>query len=192
MYQKRNKELEILDLYLEDYSKQIYLREISALTKIPLKTTQNMTLALESGNILKSVVRGRNKYFTLNVDNPQTKLNLLQAEIYRTILFAQKYPAFKTFLKNITTNSPIIVFGSFARFTADKDSDADILIIANPEEKLPFHLLPYKIHEIRLSEESYAKALEKQETLLKEVEKHHVILNNHSFYINTAWGYYEK
>ncbi len=44
MYQKRNKELRILDLYLEDYNKEFYLREISRLTKIPLKKTQNLML----------------------------------------------------------------------------------------------------------------------------------------------------
>ncbi len=39
MYQKRNNRFEITSLYLTDYNKQFYIREISRLTKIPLKTT---------------------------------------------------------------------------------------------------------------------------------------------------------
>ncbi len=192
MYLKRNDMLATLGLYLGDYTKQFYLREISKITGIPLKTTQNIVLGLENNKILLSTVRGKNKYFRLNTDNAQTKFYLLQAEIYRTLLFMQKYPLFKTFMKNLNTNAAIIVFGSFAKFSADKDSDLDLLIISKDEEKLPFHLLPYKVHEVRIPEESFEKASEKRETLLKEIEENHIILNNHSFYVNSIWDYYGK
>ncbi len=104
MYQKRNRELDILGLYIGGYAKQFYLREISKLAKIPLKTTQNLISNLEKERILKSILRGKNKYFQLNLDNIQTKFYLLQAEIHRTSLFINKYPVFRTFLKEIKTN----------------------------------------------------------------------------------------
>jgi predicted nucleotidyltransferase len=190
MYQKRNKELAILILYLGDYTKQFYLREISKLSKIPLKTTQNLISNLENNKILRSITRGKNKYFKLNLDNIYTKLYLLQAEIYKTKLFLDKYPLFKTFLKEVRTNISLIVFGSFAKLKADRDSDLDVLII--PKEKLPFYLLPYKTHIIELTEDSFIKSLEKQETLIKEIKENHIILNNHSFYVNTLWNYHGK
>lgn len=138
MYQKRNKELRILDLYLEDYNKEFYLREISRLTKIPLKTTQNLMLNFEKIRVIKSFVRGKNKYFKLNLDNIQTKFYLLKAEIYKTNLFTIKYPLIKTFLKEIKVNIPIIIFGSFADFKASKNSDLDILIISEKKTKITF------------------------------------------------------
>lgn len=190
MYQKRNKELDILMLYLGDYHKQFYLREISKCTKIPLKTTQNLTAFLEKNNILKSSTRGKNKYFKINLDNIQTKFYLLQAEICRTILFLEKYPLFKTFLKGLKTNDTVIVFGSFAKLAAGKNSDVDLLIIPKEEQELPMHLLPYKIHDVRLTEASFIKSMEKQEALTKEVEENHVVLNNHSFYVNSMWDFY--
>lgn len=192
MYQKRNKELSILTLYLGDYARQFYLREISKLAKIPLKTTQNLLSNLEKSKILKSILSGKNKYFKLNLDNIETKFYLLQSEIYKTLLFLNKYPLFKTFLKEIEINKPLIIFGSFAKLTADKDSDLDLLIISKEKQKLPLHLLPYKIHEIILSKASFTKSLKKQETIIKEIEEKHVILNNHSFYINIMWSYYGK
>ena len=192
MYQKRNKELEILTLYLGEYKKQFYLREISRLINIPLKTTQNLTNHLEKEKIIKSAVSGKNKYFRLNIDNVKTKLYILQSEIHKSILFIEKYQVFKTFLKEIKTNVILIVFGSFAKFKPEKDSDLDILTVSKERLNLPSHLLPYKIHQINMSEDDFLKAIEQKETLIKEIEKNHIILNNHSFYVNIMWGYYEK
>lgn len=188
MYQNRNKELEVISLYLGDYKKRFYLREISKLTKLPLKTCQDTLAKLEKERILKSSVEGKNKYFSLNLDNINVKSYILKAEIYKTDLFLEKYPEFKTFLKSINTNSTIIVFGSFAEFKADKNSDLDLFIISDKEEKLPSHLLPYKIHKNSLKENSFRKAITEKEPLVKEIKNKHIILNNHSSYVNIMWG----
>ena len=192
MYQKRNKELDVISLYNGNYKLEFYLRHISKLAKLPLKTCQNALIYLEKKRILKSKVEGKNKYFSLNLDNIQTKSILLQAEIYRTDLFLEMYPQFKTFLKELNTNILIIIFGSYAKLTADKNSDLDLLIISEKEQKLPYHLLSYKIHKVNLSESSFIKAIKEQEILIKEIEENHIILNNHSFYVNAMWGYYGK
>jgi predicted nucleotidyltransferase len=191
MYQNRNKELDVIALYSGNYKAEFYLRQISRLAKLPLKTSQNVLINLEKKRILKSKIEGKNKYFDLNLDNIQTKSILLQAEIYRTDLFLEKYSQFKTFLKELNTNIPIIVFGSFAKLDADKNSDLDLLILSE-NEGLPFHLLPHKIHKVNLSENSFVKAVKEQETLIKEIEEKHIILNNHSFYVNIIWQQYGK
>jgi predicted nucleotidyltransferase len=192
MYQKRNKELEVISLYRSKYNSQFYLRQISKLSKLPLKTCQNVLAILEKNKILKGKIEGKNKYFTLNLDNIKAKSYLLQAEIYRTDNFLETYTPFKTFLKSLNTNIPLIIFGSFARLKAEKSSDVDMLVVSEKGQKLPFHLLPYKIHQITLSEDSFIKALKEQETLIKEIEENHIILNNISFYVNIMWDYYGK
>jgi len=192
MYPNRNNELEVIFLFRGNYEVRFYLREISKLSKLPLKTCQNALINLEKSKVLKSKIEGKNKYFSLNLENIKTKSYLQQAEIYRTDFFIEKYPQFNMFLKSIKTTAPIIVFGSFAKFTADKNSDLDLLIISNKELKLSFHLLPFKPHEINMSEKTFQKAIEQQENLIKEIEENHIILNNHSFYVNVMWGYYGK
>lgn len=159
---------------------------------MPLKTCQNVLNNLEKAKILKSKIEGKNKYFSLNLDNIKTKSCLLQAEIYQSDIFTEKYPQFKIFLKSLKTTVPIIVFGSFAKFAADKDSDLDIVVISERELKLPFYLLPFKPHQVNLAEKTFLKALKEQEDLIKEIEKNHIILNNHSFYINVMWWQYGK
>lgn len=192
MYQKRNKELEVISLYRGNYRNEFYLRQISKLAKLPLKTCQNTLNILEKSKVLKSKVDGKNKYFSLNLGNILAKSYLLQAEIYRTDKFLETYSQLKTFLKSISINTPLIVFGSFANLTADKNSDIDLLILSDKEESLPLHLIPFKMHKVNLSEASFAKAVKKQETFIKEIEEKHIILNNHSFYINIMWERYGK
>ena len=192
MYQKRNNNwLEVISLFSRNYKRDFYLREISKLTKIPLKTTQNLLKELEESRILQSKIHGKNKYFLLNLGNIQTKLHMLHAELYTTAQFLEKYVQFKTFLKELNTNNTIIIFGSFAKFNANKNSDVDLLLIGK-NEKLPSHLLPNKIHLINMTEINFIKALEKQEPFIKEMQENHAILNNHSFYVNVMWSYYEK
>ena len=163
MYRKRNKELDIISLYTSNYKSQFYLRQISKLAKLPLKTCQNVLLILEKEKLLKSKVEGKNKYFSLNLENIQTKSHILKAEIDKFDNFLKIYPQFKTFLKSIHNNIPIIIFGSFAKGKADKNSDLDLLIMSKDEQNLPFHLLPYKVHRISFSEGSFKKALIEKE-----------------------------
>ncbi len=191
MYLKRNSDCEVLSLYCKDYTKQLYLREISRLAQLPLKNTQNSVNALEKRGILKSCCKGKNKYFSLNLANIQTKLCLLQSEIYKTLLFVEHYPELKVFLKELP-DATIIAFGSFAKFTAEKDSDLDLFVVSETVEKLPSYLVPYKIHEIKMSKRTFIKAMKEQVTLIKEIEENHVILNNHSFYVNLMWAQYGK
>ena len=191
MYQKRN-ELDIIALYRGDYRRQLYLREISKKTGIPLKTTQTLLTSLEKNSILRSRTNGKNKYFSLNLDNIQTKSAILQAEIQQTTMFLERYTPIKTFLKSLRTNDALVVFGSFAKFSADKDSDLDLLMIQEEKQDIPLHLMPYTVHKTELTEESFLKALERQENLIKEIEESHIILNNHSFYVNMMWNHYGK
>ena len=70
-------------------------------------------------------------------------------------------------MKKINLNEAIILFGSFAKFSANKDSDLDMLVISNAGQvTLPMHLLPYKLHEINMSEVTFMKSIEKQDALV--------------------------
>ncbi len=192
MYQKRNIELEIISLYRGNYKRRFFLREISRIAGIPLRTVQTMLIKLEKEKVLKSSIEGKNKYFSLNLENIKAKSIMLQAEIYKTDLFLEKYQLFKTFLKSIDNNSLILVFGSFAKFSSDKDSDLDLLVVSSKEKPVSFHLLPYKIHKINLPESSFIKLVKEQENIMKEIEENHIILNNHSLYVNVIWNNYGK
>jgi len=118
---------------------------------------------------------------------------ILKAEIYRTLNFLNVYPVFKSFLKEIKpVNFMIIVFGSFAEFKATESSDLDILVVSDKEIELPFHLVPYELHKIDLSENEFFNALKEGETLIREIISNHIILCNHSYFVDLIWWYYGK
>ena len=95
MYQKRNKELDVISLYTGDYKAEFYLRQIGKLARLPLKTCQNILSSLEKERILKSTVEGKNKYFSINIENISVKSYLLKAEIHKADTFLEKYPEFR-------------------------------------------------------------------------------------------------
>ncbi len=183
----------ILSLFCTNLKGRYHLTEISKLSKLPLKTTFRVLKELEEENLLHSKIEGRQKYFTLNLDNVKTKFLLLETEIYRTLIFLEKYPVFKSFLKEILIEDcTILVFGSFAEFTATNKSDLDLLIISERKLDLPFHLLPFKIHLISLTKNEFLKGLELKEPLLLEILSNHIVLYNHSFFLDVLWWYYGK
>ena len=195
MYQIGNKELAVLSLYISEYTRKYYVREISKLASLALKTTQRTLQSLEKARILISEIHGKNKYFRLNLSNIETKYLLVQAEIYRTRFFLEKYPVFKTFLKELDVGhflQPLILFGSFASLSSNKNSDIDLLTIGAKGKELPAHLLPHKIHEILLKTRDFIEAIEKGETLIKKIQENHVILTQHSAVVDMIWGKYAK
>lgn len=182
---------DLLKLYCSNFRTRYYLREIAKLTNLSLRTAQRLLFELEKKKIMKSKREGKNKYYALNLQNIKTKFYLLEAEINKTLELLDKYPIFQSFLKE-NFSAPLIVFGSFAEFKATKESDLDLLIIANEKIIIPKHLLPYEIHEIKLNEKTFQKALKKNEPLIKEILKNHIILTGHSYFVDFLWDYYGK
>ncbi len=192
MYTIRNNWMIVLGLFLNEYKARFYLREITKLSGLSLKTTQNVLSVLEKNKILIGKTEGKNKYFSLNLENIDTKHYLLHAEIFKTEDFLRRYAPLKSFLKMLSSNIPLVVFGSFSRLSAGKDSDIDLLMIADKKDKIPEYLIPYSLHKIILSEKAFLKGLREKETLIMEIVKNHKVLNNHSFLVNALWEYYAK
>ncbi len=190
MFPKRN---EIISLYCGNLKARFHLREIARLSKLPIKTVFKILKKLEKENIVRSEIEGRHKYFELNLDNIETKFILEETEIHRTLLFLKEYPIFKSFLKEMKIEDcAIIIYGSFAKFMATNKSDLDILIVSERELDLPFYTLPYKIHKIFLRKNEFLKGLEAREPLLMEILANHIVLFNHSFFINILWWYHGR
>jgi DNA-binding transcriptional ArsR family regulator len=186
MYRKRDK---IISLYCSDLKGRFYLREIAKLTRLPLRTVQRTLSYLEKEGVMRPVREGKNKYYSLNLQNVKTKFYLLSAEIYRTLVFLDRYPVFKTFLKE-PIDACLAVFGSFAEFKATKTSDLDLLVVADKKLSLPSHLLPYSVHEISLTERQFTKALRRHEPVVKEAVKNHIVLTKHSYFVEALWRHY--
>lgn len=177
--------LSILEEFLRDYSIQLTGSEIAKKKNLNQKSVSNTLNELESINILKSKLQGRNKLFNLNLKNKNQVTTFLSAiEHMKTFEFFKNHPKISEISSKILKHSKgiVAIFGSYAKHTEKKDSDLDLLVIgkANRKEIEKTGLL-YNL-EINIIE--YPKI--KSDHLITEVIKNHIILNNAQEFITQS------
>jgi len=126
-----DKTLNILEEFCLDYNKKIYGRQVANKLKMNQKTVSNMLNRLEKDGILKYSTEGKNKYYFLNILNPQIKDIIKILEIARKNKFIQKHSKLKDLFYALEkrANGILVIFGSYANFTSNKDSDLDVFVI---------------------------------------------------------------
>ncbi|MCK4429643.1 MAG: nucleotidyltransferase domain-containing protein, partial [Candidatus Aenigmarchaeota archaeon] len=130
---------EILGLYSKNWKTEFYTREIARLTNNELGTVQLSLAKLKDDKIIVSKIRGKHKYWSLNLKNPLTKYFLEMMEIYKTSEFLVRYNTLFSFFKeiiNLNIAGIIIIFGSYAKAETAKNSDIDILVIGDKKQKI--------------------------------------------------------
>ena len=181
MYNKLNiteNTLQVLSLFTNGFDKEYYIREVEKLLKISPRTAQLILDDLESKGVLESKIKGKIKLYTLK-KNSLSQRYIVFAEQYKTIAFIEKNLIIKEIIEKI---SPFIkgvgiIFGSYAKGTATKESDLDIFIAGsyNKEEIKKVS----RTYGIEISAKCYPlKTFEKNfanDALLKEILKNHVV-----------------
>lgn len=154
------------------------LREESHIRKIAEKLNTNHMMVvrkvkeLQKENILDFVREGKNKRFFLK-KTIEAKNYAFITENYKLIKIIQKYPELRTLIEKIQKNNKVklaILFGSYAKGIAKKDSDIDIFIETNNLNiKKKLQLINSKLS-IKIGRYN------KENRLIKEIEKNHVII----------------
>ena len=118
-------------------------------------------------------------------DNIDNKYLFYQLEMEQTRTFIIKNPKLRPFVEKIfQLNIPALVFGSFAKGTANKDSDLDLLIISS-EKDIPEQLCPYKVHKIFIDQKNIGNL--KKEALYEEIMKDHVIISGFDLFMTEVF-----
>lgn len=178
--------LDILEEFCLDYYKKIYGRQIASKLKMNQKTVSNMLNRLEKEGILKYSTEGKNKYYFLNRLNPQIKDIIKMLEIARKNKFIQKHSKLKDLFYALEkrTNGTLIIFGSYANFTSNKESDLDVFVIGSIENTEDLeNLYKIKINIINSDREK----INKEEVFVKEVIKNHIIIKGVEEFVELIW-----
>lgn len=181
-----NNILDILEEFATDFNKKIYGREIAKKLKMNQKTVSNILKRLEKEHILKFSVEGKNKYYYINNHHSNIKEIIKLIEINKKMKFIEKYKKFTELFNKfeLRTKGILVVFGSYANFSSNERSDLDILIIGKNEEiKDLEELYNIKINIIRIDKNNF----DKNDTLIKETIKNHVILKGVEDFIELIW-----
>ncbi len=196
-----NINLEIIGLYRTSYFNQFHIREMAKLIRKSHVGLLPNLKKLEDEKILLSKQVGKSKVFSLNLNNNQTKELILLAEKKKTLeLLNKEFFIKKIYDEYIKTNlnGCLILFGSYASGINTKKSDIDLIYIGeinnNEERKIKDlgNIYNKEIHLTKMSLKELKEQLQKQNALIKEVIKNHIILSNHDFLINELWRYYNE
>lgn len=168
MVQNRDVNLEIILTLLGENR---HLREISRVLSVPHATILRRLNFLVQEGVLNFSFKGRNKIFSIK-NNLQAKNYIYNAERYKFTKLLEKYPKLGVILNEVIkeTNGLVILFGSYAKFCADKNSDIDIYIETMDNK------IKLKIESINSKINAKIGKFDKNSLLIKEMIKEHVIL----------------
>lgn len=131
----------ILSLFFLNEEKAFYIREAASIVGASPRGAQNELIGLENEGILKSEMRGKQRFFSVNSDNPSYR------EMRSLILKKYGVPnLIKKALIDIPHIKKAFIYGSFAKGDEDFTSDIDCFIIA--EGSVEYELLNSRISEL--------------------------------------------
>lgn len=192
MYDKLNiteNHLRVLSLFTNGFDREYYIREVQKLLKISPRTAQLILEDLENKGILESKTKGKIRAYTIK-RNVLSKMYIVFTEHHKEIVFLEKNLIIKEIIEKM---SPFIggigvIFGSYAKGTATKDSDLDIFV-AGDYDKEGIKKVS-KTYGVGISVKCYPlKTFEKNlanDVLLKEILKNHIVFLNAEQFIGVA------
>jgi len=182
MVQNRdNIDFEIILLLLKNES---HLRGIAKQLDESHSTIMRKLEKLVKENVLDYRIEGRNKVFSIR-KNLQSKSYVFNAERYKLIKVINEYPELNVIIEDIlkrVEEKIIILFGSYAKFLAKKDSDIDIYVETRSRK------LKEEIESIHSRIKVKIGDFDLNSLLIKEIIKNHVILKGvEEFYEKTKF-----
>jgi len=191
--------LKILGLYSNDYSKSLHLREIARETRVDVKAVQLQLKRLEHANILSSIMKGRNKEYRLNINNSIAKYYMIMAETFASVSYLRRNFLVKKIIDEIGNkiDGTIVLFGSFVKGQATKESDVDLFVIT---EKKPNRLFAAEAGDLvgrtvsikSASRKQFVKGLEEKDPLINEIISNHITLKGVDDFCEVMWKYYAR
>lgn len=119
----------LLSYFFTNPNSNLYLREIASILKEDPGNLSKEFAKLEKEGVFISVIRGNQKYFSLNKRYPLYKE--LSSIIFKTIGVEG---SLKKIIEHTDGVSLSFIYGSFAEKKENSTSDIDLLIAGNPDE----------------------------------------------------------
>ncbi|MFW6046569.1 MAG: hypothetical protein ACOCP4_02120 [Candidatus Woesearchaeota archaeon] len=170
-----------LEIFLEDLNRIVNLNEFEKCFERPHQTVKRHLEFFVKRNILVKEKRGKFLFYKLNLENYLTKEYLVVCEKVRLFEFLEK-PLFLDLydgLSSFFSGGSFLIFGSSVK--GGDFNDIDILVLDNGDDNI--------INFVNEYEETFSKKVELissdfdslSKSLVKEIRKKHIFLNNHEF-----------
>ena len=180
-------DFEVLTFLIENLNKEFNIKEIADKLKRPYVKIHNSIKRLGNKNIIKEEVKGKSHYCSIDYKNNIGIVCFINSQ--KSKEFLQKNKKIGLIIKDIITNIKIpnytlLLFGSYAKNSADKHSDVDLAIITSSEDKEEIEriissvkrLSSLEIHSLEFTYDDLIEMLKSKETNVgKEIVKKHII-----------------
>ncbi|MBU0456853.1 MAG: nucleotidyltransferase domain-containing protein [Nanoarchaeota archaeon] len=184
----------VLVPFTRNYADELHASEVSRILKLPQRTVARKLEILQKSNLLNYRRDGRNKYFFLDLKQSLTFSLLELLECYKELDFSLKNPQVSLLLEELAANYSIILFGSYAKGRAKKDSDIDLVIFSNEKKKINEIIKKYHFevnaHYVNLS--LLKKRMKNDWPLAKEIVKDHILFGEKGKIIKAVIDYCKR
>ncbi len=194
MYNKLNiteNHLQALSLFTNGFDDEFYIREAQRALKISPRTSQTILADLENRGILTSKKRGKIISYRLKKSDTSRRYTAF-CEEYKCISFLNGNALITEIIEKISrhVNGMGVIFGSYAKGLARKDSDLDVFVAgACDREQIDIASQTYGV-DISIKcypLKNFRKAL-RNDVLVKEVLKSHVVFLNPEQFVKEVFG----
>lgn len=178
---KNNLDLAIILTLLRGES---HLRGVARQLKESPSTILRKLEVLREKNVLDYKKEGRNKVFFIK-KNLQAKNYVFNAERYKLMRLLDEYPELGIIIEDVLKKNKdrlIVLFGSYAKFTAKKDSDIDVYVETRDKTaKADIEMIHSRLN-VKIGD------FDPDSELIKEIIKDHIILRGvEEFYEKTRF-----
>lgn len=187
-------QLKIVKYLIDHQDKHFGIRELAKQISTVYYLVQRNVQQLKNLKVIMLEVAGKTSLVKLHPRASQHYL--LDAEVYKRLLFYQKYPALKVLLQKIIEQSRscffvLLVFGSYAQ-QPRTDSDLDLLVIMPTPEQVDLmekiiasvaRTSTVKIHETIVTESSFITMRQRKElNVTQEAQGKHILIYGDQLY----------
>jgi predicted nucleotidyltransferase len=175
----------INDILLKLIREKAHGRELASELNIPLTSVQRSLKILEEDNVVDFEVKGKNKVYFIKKNSISRKY-VFNAENYKLIKAIKKYPNLEPIIEDILKKYKglIILFGSYSKFKAKKESDLDLYVeTKNIKVKKDIEMINSKLN-VKIG------MFDIKSNLVKEIIKDHIILRGVEEYYERL-GFFE-
>ncbi len=184
--------LRLINALGKNFNNEITIRQLSKESEVPYTTTHR--LIGKNEELFRINKKGNVRLISLNFEDNIIKNYLILSERRKAESFIVKQPQFRVLKGELPKGDySLILFGSRAEGKHREKSDVDLCIINRDGKRninfSRFELLfKLEINPICLSNKEFKKMLkEKEQNLVKEIIKKHIILHGEEYFWNLIW-----
>jgi len=188
----KEKTAQVMEEFLKDYEAKLTGSDIAKAKKLNQKTVSTILNELETKAILKSIMQGKNRLYSLNLeDEGNIVLFISSVEHMRALAFYGRHLLIKEVSMKILPfcEGIVAIFGSYAKGNQKQSSDIDIFIAGTADTKEIDKIR--EIYKVDISLKLYSmplfkKSLQNKDPLTEELIKSHIILKGTQEFVSSV------